>query len=170
MAQVSPLPGAGPGDARHHPAAGEGSDPAQPIHRLVYRSTSAILGTEEQVAAEVAAIVAAARRNNLATGLTGVLVYSGESFTQVLEGPLAALEATYDRISADLRHRQFDLLQFTRAPARSFGNWELAYLTQDALDAFWQDGAMPGGDPTDAANRVLERLTEILRPQPAATG
>ncbi|WP_187830421.1 BLUF domain-containing protein [Siccirubricoccus phaeus] len=140
---------------------------AEPLYRLLYRSKVAILGTTEEVRAEVAAILAGARRHNAAAGLTGALLHEGATFTQVLEGELPALEEAYDRISADLRHTEFELMQFALVPERGFGGEALAFLAPAELDAA---GLAAPGDAADAANGVLRRMAAILGRQQAAPG
>lgn len=111
------------------------------LHRLIYRSTSAITGTSEEVEREIAAILAASRRRNAAAGVTGVLVHGGETFTQVLEGAGEAIEEVFDRITMDLRHSGFDLVQFIPVTERRFSDWRMAYVRQDALNHLWAHGA-----------------------------
>ncbi len=104
------------------------------LFRLIYRSTVAIPGTPDQVDQELARIVERSRRRNAEATLTGALVRSGGTFIQVLEGPLAGLEETYDRISGDLRHSEFELIEFVPVAERCFGSWELAYLAEDPIE------------------------------------
>lgn len=78
-----------------------------------------------------------ARRNNRRNGITGLLYVDGRRFLQALEGPDDAVEATFARIQADLRHHALVLLSRRQVEAREFGDWEMAHLTastdRDAL-------------------------------------
>lgn len=132
------------------------------LHRLVYRSEMSILGTSEQVEAEIAAILDTSCRNNAACELTGVLLHSKQAFTQVLEGPLGPLEATYDRISADLRHISLDLVQFVPVAARSFAGWSMAYVGQEAMDGLWNDGSLRSGMAPEEVHAAVEAIAGIL--------
>jgi hypothetical protein len=96
------------------------------VHRLLYRSDAALVGSGEAVEREVAAIVAAAALANAAAGMTGALALSSGAFVQVLEGPPAAVEATFERICRDLRHRRVRLLEFAAAEERAFAEWTMA--------------------------------------------
>ncbi|MBY0338374.1 MAG: BLUF domain-containing protein [Acetobacteraceae bacterium] len=136
-----------------------GAPGGEALHRVVYRSEMALVGTAAEVGDEIRAILAASRRNNAAAALTGALLYSGRHFTQVLEGPLDALERTYDRISADLRHSAFDLVQFVPLQARTFGEWGMAYVTPGELDGIWDD--RPAFEPS--APLDVEALVAALR-------
>ena len=49
-------------------------------------------------------LLAKSRSNNMAAGITGMLLYHEGSFLQVLEGPSEAVEHLYARIRRDKRH------------------------------------------------------------------
>ena len=51
--------------------------------------------------ADTSAIIAASRTNNARKGITGVLVYSGESFLVLVEGPDDALAVLWRRLILD---------------------------------------------------------------------
>jgi hypothetical protein len=91
--------------------------------QLVYISTSRLA----QTAALLEDILAASRRNNGRSGVTGLLVAGGRRFLQALEGPSAAVLATYERIKADPRHHAIVLLSSHTVAARSFGDWAMGY-------------------------------------------
>lgn len=132
------------------------------LHRLVYRSTLAIEGTSDRVAAELERIIAASRDSNARSGLTGVLVRTGLTIMQVLEGPRDALEDAYDRISADTRHIGFDLVQFMPVPRREFGDWRMGYVPPDHLQGFRLDGIVNAAAAPDEINAVLRALGAAL--------
>jgi hypothetical protein len=96
-----------------------------PIQRLLYQSESLITGTETDVRDRVAAIVAASQRRNERNGLTGALLFVDGLFIQVLEGEAGRLEATFERICRDLRHRRVVLHEFSEAPERVFAEWAM---------------------------------------------
>lgn len=105
------------------------TDRPVPLHRLLYRSEVDILGSEAEVQAEVVAIVRAAQSANARAGLTGALVYVRGTFVQAMEGPIGPVEATFERICCDLRHRQVELLEFVPATERVFAQWSMARVT-----------------------------------------
>jgi hypothetical protein len=80
-------------------------------------------------------ILTVSRRNNERVGVSGLLVSGGRRFLQVLEGPDAAVLATYARIQADPRHRGFVMLSSTHVPERAFGKWSMAHRAQGSGDA-----------------------------------
>jgi hypothetical protein len=93
------------------------------MHRILYISTA----RAPLSAQELDAILAASRRNNAAIDVTGLLVAGGRRFLQVLEGPLEAVTATYDRIAADPRHFALVKLNDKEVSERSFGNWSMGF-------------------------------------------
>jgi hypothetical protein len=67
--------------------------------------------------------------SNKEHGITGILVATGELFFQVIEGPVDAIDALYDKLSADSRHRQFLLLEAeTGDLTRLFPDWAMRRL------------------------------------------
>lgn len=75
----------------------------------------------------VADILAASRRNNAAAGITGLLLYDGKRFLQLLEGELGAVLDTYKRIRHDDRHRACVELSRQEVAGRAFGKWDMAW-------------------------------------------
>lgn len=99
------------------------------IHRLLYRSDMDLIGTETVIGQQVTEIVRQSAERNAANALTGALIYTRGVFIQALEGPLPALEATFERICCDLRHRRVELLEFVQADARVFGEWGMVRVS-----------------------------------------
>ena len=76
-----------------------------PFH-LGYVSTA----TGQMLREDVLAILSVARRINHEKRVTGLLLFDGRSFLQVLEGDEDAARETYDRIAKDERHRDLVVL------------------------------------------------------------
>mgnify|MGYP002635243493 CR=1 FL=1 len=70
------------------------------------------------------------RAANLAAGLTGMLIYGGGNFMQLLEGPRAAVDAAYARIARDRRHYDVTLLLQMETAERWCGTWAMAYAAK----------------------------------------
>lgn len=92
--------------------------------QLIYISTSR---AAVPTVIEIEDILRVSRSNNQRDELTGMLVVGGRRFLQVLEGPSAALQRTYDRIKRDPRHFAMVELGRKQLPKRSFGNWAMGY-------------------------------------------
>lgn len=63
-----------------------------------------------------------ANKINKSSSVTGILLFNGTHFFQLLEGPEAAVNAVYSRICQDPRHHNLVELLRDYAPARRFGH------------------------------------------------
>ena len=116
------------------------------LYRLVYTSRNLLAGPEEAHAAAVAEVLATSRRNNARVGVTGALLFNGGSFAQVLEGPRAAVEATFERIQRDARHSDVSVLQCEPVTERGFPHWSMSFIGHSARGrALWDDIASRTG-------------------------
>lgn len=67
-------------------------------------------------------LLSKANKNNELNGVTGILLFNGTHFFQLLEGPEQAVKTIYDRICLDKRHHNLVELMRDYAPSRRFGN------------------------------------------------
>ena len=110
------------------------------MRRIIYCSRA----SEDVSPVELVELLAVSRRNNGAAGLSGMLLYSSQSFLQVLEGESADLDRTYARIHADPRHHGLRLLLDAEVPRPLFGNWTMGFDHVDDEDlAETLDGFTP---------------------------
>lgn len=97
------------------------------FHLLYVSSLAPGVGTDV-----VAKITRVSRPNNLRDGITGLLVFDGESFIQWVEGPQAAIENLLDRLRADARHCEMEVLSLDNSSGPPlFGDWQLAFSFVD---------------------------------------
>ena len=83
----------------------------------------------------VASITRQARVRNEQDGVTGLLMFDGANFAQMIEGPADAISDLVERIRNDRRHRSIEVLSFgTRPWARRFADWKLGYLAVESED------------------------------------
>jgi hypothetical protein len=84
---------------------------------------------------EISELLVQARSANADRGLTGMLLYIGGSFFQVLEGEAAVVDALYAVICRDKRHMR--VTQIIREPIieRAFNQWTMGFSTIDPLEA-----------------------------------
>ncbi|RYG68245.1 BLUF domain-containing protein, partial [bacterium] len=122
---------------------------SQPLYQLVYYSRNKVAGSPSAFAAEVGSILAVSRRNNALAGLTGALLFNAGCFAQVLEGPLDAIEATFERIQQDIRHGDVSLLVLEPIAERSFEHWAMGFVGQseDHARRFAEISVASGFDP-----------------------
>jgi len=80
-------------------------------------------GQEDQLPA----ILASAVKHNQANGITGMLLYAGGNFMQVLEGAPQAVHETMRRIEQDPRHRNTTVLSEEPIDERDFADWRMGF-------------------------------------------
>jgi hypothetical protein len=98
------------------------------LKRLKYVSEHARPLAEE----DIDAIVATAAKRNAAHGITGFLMSSGGLFLQVIEGPVEAVDALWEEIQGDPRHRNLLVLTMRRDVAhRLFPDWSMRKVDLD---------------------------------------
>jgi len=141
---------------------------SQRLFSIAYFSRSNIPADSSVQAREMAQIVASAQKNNLLVGVTGVLLFSAGCFAQVLEGASEDVELVFERVRKDPRHRDITVIQEGPIPARSFGDWWMAYAGPVPLGQVAP--LQPSGiyDPQDilasqAGRQLLARLRELVR-------
>jgi hypothetical protein len=93
------------------------------MHQLLYVSQAA----RNIPASDLDDILAAGRANNLARGLSGILIHIDGGFLQILEGERDAVMQMYGRIAEDRRHANPRVLVDRIVPHRSFPDWSLGY-------------------------------------------
>jgi len=94
-----------------------------PLQELIYTSLSSVQDDAE----EVKKILASSERNNVANTVTGLLMFDGHRYIQILEGEAENVDQLYDVISKDPRHKDLELLHKGGISGRSFENWRMAY-------------------------------------------
>ena len=92
---------------------------------ILYVSTASILEDRREAALE--RIVEQATSANTRAGLTGALMFSGNRFAQMLEGPSNALDALMERIAADPRHCEVTILFHGAVAKCQFKSFSLVY-------------------------------------------
>lgn len=101
------------------------------INQLVYISQA----TRKMSSTELNDILNTAKNNNQGIDVTGSLFYNGGWFLQVLEGPLATLNALYNKIEKDPRHKNSRILYNEPAKFRTFTRWSMNMTNLDDRQA-----------------------------------
>jgi Sensors of blue-light using FAD len=70
-------------------------------------------------------ILSVARRNNARDDITGALICRADLYLQMLEGPRAAVTATFQKIMADDRHLDVVLIGCGDIKTRMFPRWSM---------------------------------------------
>lgn len=66
--------------------------------------------------------------NNEIRRITGILLYSGDYFLQIIEGDNEEISKLYDKILSDERHEQLVEIITTQIPNRYFSNLGMSYI------------------------------------------
>jgi hypothetical protein len=93
------------------------------MRRIIYCSQA----TYDVSPEELVTLLDVCRRNNAVAGLSGMLLYSNQSFLQVLEGEPDALTTAYGRIEADDRHTNLRLLADVPTATALFPDWTMGF-------------------------------------------
>ncbi len=104
------------------------------------------------------AILDTARRENLASSLTGVLLCRDALYLQVLEGPKTRLDATFEAIRRDRRHMGVTVLAEYQAKGRIFPGWQMGFYHMTAIES--RVGRVLIGNADESLHRILERYRD----------
>jgi len=129
------------------------------IRQLLYRSGQLY----EFTAPDMLGLLLQARSFNARHGIGGMLLHHDGLFMQLLEGPIAAVDALYARIASDPRHCEVRLLVRAERPAPLLPDWRMAW----AETPF--EGEAPVFAGVDTDRRALQRLERAGNDRVAAT-
>lgn len=73
-----------------------------------------------------------ARELNALDGITGLLVFNGNHFLQIIEGSRNAIEELLDRLRRDPRHTGLEVRDERRVQKRSFPDWSMELVRVNA--------------------------------------
>lgn len=119
------------------------------------------------VDADLAQILQTARHFNALNGITGLLIFNGSRFLQIVEGPEEAVAELVGRLRDDRRHSAFELRDERHLVQRSFPEWsmKLARVSQHSGKASLEVASkLPAGtNPTvyDLAVRMTQGLSAL---------
>jgi hypothetical protein len=93
------------------------------MYSLVYVSSAAIQFSDEQLRA----LLEQSRRSNAANDISGMLLYKGGNFMQLLEGEELEVDSAFNKIARDPRHSGCMILLKSHAEGRMFPEWSMAF-------------------------------------------
>ena len=93
------------------------------LYELIYSSRAAPVVTNDVLEQ----ILDISRKNNVEHNLTGLLLFDGSTFCQILEGEKEVLEATYNKIENDSRHIDTEIFHIGEIESRNFAQWSMSY-------------------------------------------
>jgi hypothetical protein len=105
-------------------------------------------------AADLAALHETARHLNALDGITGLLLFDGARFLQVIEGSEEAIDSLVRRLRRDGRHSGFEIRDERFVEERSFPDWSMELVRVSA--GFFE--ARP-----EVAARLPAKLDPVVR-------
>ena len=105
-----------------------------------------------------------AREQNALDGVTGLLMFNGTHFLQIIEGSEAAIGQLVERLRRDSRHTGFEIRDRRKVDARSFPDWSMELVRVNASYFQARDtiaDRLPDTVP-DAIRARLLRMTELI--------
>lgn len=97
---------------------------------LIYASSAKNMMTSD----ELVELLKKAREKNERLDITGMLLYRGGNFLQVLEGDESAVLDLYETIKADPRHHKVLTIGKKTVKERLFNEWEMAFIDLDTVE------------------------------------
>lgn len=125
--------------------------------RLTYASRAS-----HSVSAElIREVLDSSQRNNPSKGLTGILCCNANIFLQALEGPRTEVNALYNRLADDTRHKDLTILDYAEISMRRYSNWSMGWAgaKQANRELFLKYSA---SDHFDPFNMSAEQITGLL--------
>lgn len=107
-----------------HPAS-----PSRGLRQVFYVSQARIAGIQQ-----VNRLLRVCVDNNSRKGISGLLIYTGNHFAQVIEGPEPAIGEVMERIAQDPRHTRMRRLAVKPVTTRSFGGWAMKMVMAPEID------------------------------------
>lgn len=119
------------------------------MYRTIYLSAASHMFSTE----DLNAILSVSRRNNQSDGISGLLLYHEGSILQVLEGDQSRVDACFERIKMDGRHRGLLRLFHGKVDRKVFPNWSMGFA--------WPN------DIKDGADASLKGLDQVVKELPS---
>lgn len=98
------------------------------LKSLTYTSRASLDLTE----ADLADILETARHLNALEGVSGLLIFNGVHFLQIVEGSEAAIDGLVARLRADPRHTGFEVKDERLVGERLFPGWTMELVKVDS--------------------------------------
>jgi len=78
-------------------------------------------------------LLESARAFNQQNGISGILLYDNQQFSQIIEGEHASVMKAWKRIQEDKRHHRIELLEIREISEHSYPDWILRFYGGETL-------------------------------------
>lgn len=115
-------------------------------------------------ASDLEAIHRTAREVNALEGITGLLIFNGTHFLQIIEGAPNAIDDLIERLRRDPRHHGFQVRDEREIEQRNFPDWSMEMVRVSASYFEAKDTVsdrLPDGTASDVRDRVIRMTEEI---------
>ena len=130
------------------------------LKSLTYTSLARLDLTAE----DLESIHRTAREINALDGITGVLIFNGTHFLQIVEGAPNAIDDLVERLRRDPRHSGFEIRNEHEVDQRSFPDWSMELVRVSASYFEARETVadrLPDALPADVRDRVF-KMTEAI--------
>lgn len=128
------------------------------MQKLLYVSESCIDKPDEQ--ATISKIVSHAQTKNAELRVTGALLFTGQHFAQIFEGPPEYIHMLMTSIFNDSRHRNVKVVDTRPISSRQFPDWQMAYQGPSQFVSRHVTKLLHVSTPAEQ-RRAAEWLTEL---------
>ena len=97
----------------------------------------------ELTSAELTELLTDIRERNRRRNITGLLLYRGGNFLQVVEGPEREIDALLKALRKDRRHDGLIVIKRSRIHERQFSEWQMAFRDITGGDLMNMEGYSP---------------------------
>ena len=129
------------------------------LTQIIYSSKP--FGFTESVLDDILTI---SRIRNARDDITGTLICRGDMYLQLIEGPDAAIQSTYDRICGDDRHLEINKLVSRAVSERMFPKW--AMRDDPPRSWMWSQAEVAAGAIQAATPSQILGIFERLAAEP----
>ncbi len=112
------------------------------LYRLVYYSEAA----DNLTIQDVKSIATKASIKNESLLVSGGLLYCESKFLQILEGSIRPVNKLFETILRDPRHKNVNLIEFSRVKKREFEGWEMSLVFFPTSRDFYPEYIKYSGD------------------------
>ena len=138
----------------------------QRLIQIIYvsRSTFTPSGQTMGIEPNVARILAKSRINNRRNGLVGVLYFGDGCFFQCLEGDEATVDALYERLQLDSRHKDITMFSRKSITELSYTDWAMKYVPiEKEMSRLLAAGGYKKFDPYQFDAATIQKVMALLQ-------